>query len=192
MATPTLTGLLLAGGGSTRMGTDKALVVIDGRRLAEQVAEVLTSCCSTVLVASGDGRRLDWLGLPQVADVQPDAGPLAGIAAGLEAATTPLVAVLAVDLPDASAEVLRALAGAWSGEPCVVPEVAGHMHPLHAVWASGAAPPIRAHLGAGHRSVQGAVRQLGGRVVGSEVWSAADPDGRFARNVNRPEDLRSG
>jgi molybdenum cofactor guanylyltransferase len=189
MTSEPMTGLLLAGGRSTRMGTDKATLTIAGVSLAERVAAVLTSCCESVLVASGDGRRLAWLGLPQVADVTPDAGPLAGIVAGLEAAETALVAVCAVDLPEASAAVLRALEAVWSGEPCVVPEVDGRLQPLHAVWSRAAAPALRAELDDGHRSVLRAVAHLGGRVAGPPVWAPADATGRFARNVNRPEDL---
>jgi molybdenum cofactor guanylyltransferase len=184
-----MTGLLLAGGSSTRMGTDKAGLLVDGEPLARRAIRVLDSCCVTVVVASGDGRRLGWLGRPQVEDVEPSVGPLGGLTAGLEAAATPLVAVLAVDLPDASAAVLSRLAETWAGEACVVPEVGGRLHALHAVWASDAAPGLRHLLAQGRRSVRDAVERLGGRVAGPDVWSDLDATGGFTRNVNTPEDL---
>jgi molybdenum cofactor guanylyltransferase len=146
--------------------------------------------CREVLVASGDGRRLGALGLPQVADPVPGAGPLAGILAGLEVAAHPLVAVVAVDLPAANGAVLLALARAWHGESAVVPEVGGRLQPLHAVWARSAAPALRRRLEAGERGVIAAAVALGARVAGPEVWGPHDPAGAFARNVNRPEDLR--
>jgi molybdopterin-guanine dinucleotide biosynthesis protein A len=71
-----LTGLMLAGGRSRRMGVDKASFVFDGQRLGTRVARVLGAVCDEILVASGDGERLAWLGLPQVADAEPDRGPL--------------------------------------------------------------------------------------------------------------------
>lgn len=186
---PRLTGLLLAGGASSRMGTDKAVLLVDGVSLAARAASVLAACCERVIVASGDGARLGHLGLPQVADAVPQGGPLAGMVAGLEEADTPLVAVLAVDLPDASSDVLRALAACWDGEVAVIPRVDGRLHPLHAVWSASSAPALAARLARGQGSVTAAAEELGATVVGAEVWGQVDPAGRFARNVNRPEDL---
>src|SRR6266542_3037884 len=121
MGSPSMTGLLLAGGRSTRMGSDKAMMDFEGEPLAERVLRVLRAVSNAVLVASGDGERLSALGVRQVADAIPDAGPLGGIVAGLEAATTELVAVLAVDMPYASPAVLQLLAARWDGTDAVVP-----------------------------------------------------------------------
>jgi molybdenum cofactor guanylyltransferase len=189
--TPAMIGLILAGGRGTRMGgLDKASLEFEGEPLARRVASRLADACEVVLVASGDGRRLGWLGLPQVEDPIPDAGPLAGLVAGLEAATTPLVAAVAVDMPFASSAVLRALAAAWSGEDAVVPVADGRPQPLHAVYATSAAAGLRAALERGERSVLLALDGLAVASVGPETWEHADPTGRFARNLNRPGDLR--
>nr|MBA2528419.1 molybdenum cofactor guanylyltransferase [Euzebyales bacterium] len=129
------TGLVLAGGASVRPGADKARLDFRGRPLLLHAVDVLGQLCDEVLVASGDGMRFDDLGVRQVADVASGAGPLAGLIAGLEAATTQLVAAVAVNLPFASADVLRLLAARWRGEPAVVPLVERRLQPLHAVWA---------------------------------------------------------
>ena len=86
-----MSGVVLAGGASRRMGRDKALMELDGEPLVARAVRLLSGVCSDVAVASGDGRRLDGagLGVRQVADVVPDAGPVAGIAAGLEAGLRP-------------------------------------------------------------------------------------------------------
>ena len=152
---------------------------------------VLRSVCEEVLVASGDGERLARLGVPQVADAVPDAGPLAGIVAGLEAATHELVAVVAVDMPFASAEVLRLLASRWEGEDAVVPVTARGDEPLHALYAKASATALRAALQSGTRSVREALRAIGTKRVPELEWRAADPAGRFALNLNRPGDLPS-
>jgi molybdopterin-guanine dinucleotide biosynthesis protein A len=160
----------------------------------------LARVCTDVVVASGDGHRLDHLGVTQVADALPGAGPLAGIAAGLESARHDLVAVIAVDMPAASPAVLVLLAGLWRGEAAVVPVVAGRWEPLHAVWARSAAPGIVACLESGERRVMSALATLGARLVRETEWeaaeaSAADPDGPnprkggFAANLNAPMDL---
>lgn len=171
------------------MGRDKALIDFGGEPLAARVARRLAEACDDIVVASGDGRRLAWLGLPQVPDVVPGAGPLAGIIAGLEVARRPLVAVVAVDMPHAHAGVLLALADLWAGEPAVVPAVGGRLEPLHAVYWSAAAGELRSRLEAGHRSVRDALRSLGARVVPEAELAGEDPGSRFALSLNRPGDL---
>ena len=187
--TAPLSGVLLAGGRGTRMGRDKATLEFEGRTLAERVAAVLSDACDEVLVASGDGRRLGWLGLTEVADARPDAGPLGGMVAGLESARHPLVAVVAVDMPFASSAVLRLLAAGWRGEDAVIPRSRHGLEPLHAVYVRNAAAALRRRLESDDRSVAGALGDLTVRVVEADEWRPADPAGRFAHNLNRPDDL---
>jgi molybdopterin-guanine dinucleotide biosynthesis protein A len=187
-----MSGVVLAGGSSRRMGRDKALVTLDGEPLVVRAVRRLSEVCSDVVVASGDGRRLGGLGLREVVDAVPGAGPLAGIAAGLEAARHGLVAVVAVDMPDASSALLALLADLWRGEPAVVPRAGGRLEPLHAVYARQAAPALRSFLAAGRRSVKEALADLGARVVEPAEWRSADPSGAFARNLNAPGDLAAG
>lgn len=190
-ALPPLTGLVLAGGASTRMGTDKAWLVLDGRPLIRRAVDVLGEICGQVLVASGDGRRLAAVGVRQVADAVRDAGPLAGVLAGLEVSGNPLVAVVAVDMPFASPAVLALLAGvaATSSHAVVAPVTAGRLQPLHAVWATSGIPALRQRLRAGQRSVTAAAVAVGVHRVGEQEWRFADPSGRFAHNLNHPGDL---
>jgi molybdopterin-guanine dinucleotide biosynthesis protein A len=186
---PPMTGLLLAGGAGSRMGADKALLEFEGEPLAARVLRTLRSACEEVLVASGDGERLAALGAPQVPDAIPGGGPLAGIAAGLAISARELVAVVAVDMPYANAGVLRLLAERWNGEHAVVPVTENGLEPLHAVYAASAAPLLRRALDDGTRSVREALRAIRTRGVPESEWRAVDPSGRFAFNVNRPEDL---
>ncbi|HEY7281808.1 MAG TPA: molybdenum cofactor guanylyltransferase [Actinomycetota bacterium] len=189
---PDLIGLLLAGGASSRMGVDKASLEIDGEPLARRVTDLLSGACDSILVASGDGERLAWLGLPQVADIEPDAGPLGGLIAGLEAATTPLMAVVAVDMPDASAAVFDLLARRAPGHDAAVPRTGRGLEPLHAVYAAAASRILRRAFDDGERSVTRALARLDVVVVEPDEWAPADPSGRFARNLNRPSDLGPG
>lgn len=184
-----LSGLVLAGGRSRRLGIDKALLVMDGLRLVDRAVAVLTEICDDVMVAPGPRRPLPILGTRQVADAVADAGPLGGLVGGLEAATHELVAVLAVDHPDADPAVLSALAAASDGEDVVVPEVDGQLQPLHAVWARAAAHRLRARLEGPDVSLHGALAVLDVRIAGRDVWGATGADGKFARNLNEPGDF---
>jgi molybdopterin-guanine dinucleotide biosynthesis protein A len=173
------------------MGSDKAALLVEGEPLATRAARLLRGVCDDVLIASGDGVRLSWLGLPQVRDAVAGAGPLGGIVAGLEAARHRLVAVLAVDMPAASPALFRLLAQAWAGEPAVVPLSARGLEPLHAVYAASAAPALRARLTAGRLGVLTALEELPVRVLERADWRPADPSGRFAANLNTPAEARA-
>jgi molybdopterin-guanine dinucleotide biosynthesis protein A len=187
---PLLTGVLLAGGTSRRMGEDKTAAdfLFDGEPLAARVAGRLAQACDDVLIASGDGTRMAWLGLPQVPDALPDSGPLGGLVAGLEAATHPHVAVVAADMPFASPAVLRLLASRIGGHDAAVPASEQGTEPLHAVYARSALGSFEAALRAGRLSVRVALEGLDALVVTEADWARADPAGRFARNLNRPGD----
>jgi molybdenum cofactor guanylyltransferase len=171
------------------MGSDKSALEIEGDPLAVRAVRMLRTMCDEVIVASGDGQRVGWLGEGQIADAIPDAGPLGGIVAGLEVASTELVAVLAVDMPYASAGVLQLLADRCDGHDAAVARTDDGLEPLHAVFATRAAPALRAQLERGERAVHRALRSLDVLEIGPDEWSSADPSGRFAVNLNRPEDL---
>lgn len=105
-------GVVLCGGQSRRMGSDKARVMLDGRRLIDGPLEALGGLCRTVVLASGSAPRYPELGREELVDPVPGGGPLAGLAAALAWAAArdlPWVAVLACDMPRADARVLREL-----------------------------------------------------------------------------------
>jgi molybdopterin-guanine dinucleotide biosynthesis protein A len=182
MTVPALTGLVLAGGASTRMGRDKATLEVDGVRLVDAAVSVLATVCERVLVAGGD-RVIDGLAVEQIPDA-PGEGPLAGIVAGLREARTPLLAVLGVDMPRASGEVLRDLASRWTSQAGVAPVVDRVLQPLHAVYATDFAENFAVLLAQGERSPRRALTRLGVLAV-EDIATPAD----FTANLNRPRDL---
>jgi molybdopterin-guanine dinucleotide biosynthesis protein A len=187
---PKLAGLVVCGGASRRMGSDKALVEVEGRPLVLRVAERLREIADPVILAPGRPGRLGRLGYLEVADEVADAGPLAGLVAGLAASPHELTAVVAVDMPFASARLFALLAGLHDREhDAVVPVSAHGPEPLHAVYARSAVLPLRSALLEGRLDLRAALTGLRVRVVLEREWIAADPTRRFALNVNRPEDL---
>lgn len=169
-----MTGLVLAGGESRRMGTDKALLELEGRPLVVHVAERLATVCCSVLVAPG-ARPLTGLPWQLVVDRRRGEGPLAGILGGLAAARTPLVAIVGVDMPHVDPAMLAALAEHWRGGPAVVPVVDGHLQPLHAVYATAALPLLAGLFDAGERSPARALEHVGAttyEVDGPTPWAA--------------------
>jgi len=184
-----LAGLVLCGGGSTRMGTEKALIPVAGRPLVLHVAALLERAADPVLIAPGRTGRLGRLGYEEVEDEVSDSGPLGGLVAGLAGSPHPLTAVVAVDMPFASPDLFTLLAGIHSDEDAVVPRSASGPEPLHAVYASAAVPKLRRALAAGRLALRAALSDLRVRWVDEDEWRSVDPSGRFALNLNRAEDL---
>ncbi|HEY8393934.1 MAG TPA: molybdenum cofactor guanylyltransferase [Thermaerobacter sp.] len=106
-----ITGVILAGGHSRRMGRDKALLDLGGRPMIARVAEALGRVCAEVLVVDRDPDRYAFLGLPVVLDRKPGFGALSGLHAGLLALPRPYGLFVACDMPFLQPALLRYLAG---------------------------------------------------------------------------------
>jgi molybdopterin-guanine dinucleotide biosynthesis protein A len=187
-----LAGLVLAGGRSSRMGRDKALIDFEGQPLLLRVAARLALVAAPVLLAPGTPGRLGPVGYREVEDAAAGCGPLGGLVAGLEASPHELTAVVAGDMPYISAELLNLLAALRQGEDAIVPVGTTGLEPLHAVYATSALPKMREALAAGRLGLRQLLGELRVREVPPPEWSAGDVDARFAFSVNSPEDLEAG
>ncbi|HEV1997469.1 MAG TPA: molybdenum cofactor guanylyltransferase [Candidatus Dormibacteraeota bacterium] len=184
-----MTGLVLCGGESSRMGFDKALLEVDGRPLAAVLADRLAEVCDSVMLASGWRGRFGDMGYEEVEDDVPYAGPLAGIVAGLDASDNELMAVVAVDMPAANPVMLRYLADRTGEYAAVVPAGPRGPEPAHAVYSRRALPVLRRRLHSRRRSLHGALAELDIQVVGEAELMRAGFGTSFAANLNEPDDL---
>jgi len=101
-----ISGIILAGGKSSRMGTNKAFLQINGVIMIERVARVLTGVCSKVII-SGDEKTYSNLGYRVVPDIYPGCGPLSGIYAGLLATANHYIFISACDTPYQTQQLSR-------------------------------------------------------------------------------------
>jgi molybdopterin-guanine dinucleotide biosynthesis protein A len=181
--------VILAGGKSSRMGCDKAWLPLDGQPLLAQQIAVVRKLKPVELFISG---RADTdyssLGCPVLTDEFADAGPLAGIAAGLKAASAPLVLVLAVDMPDMTSGALRRLLERCTPGVGIVPRVNHRVEPLAAYYPKAAAPLAVDLLKRQLRAVRTFAEQCkqAGLVA---VHDAAEADWKCFANWNSPADL---
>jgi molybdopterin-guanine dinucleotide biosynthesis protein A len=127
--------VILAGGKSSRMGRDKAFVEISGQTLLARQIQLARELGAAEIFISGRA-DVDYspFGCRVWLDEVADAGPLAGIARALAETSAPLLLVLAVDLPEMSAEFLRRLATHCTETTGVIPRVAGQVEPLAAFY----------------------------------------------------------
>lgn len=176
------TGVILAGGMSTRMGRDKAtLCLADGRAMIEIVADALRPHCRS-LVVSGIGSAMT--DLEHFPDLRLDCGPLGGIEAVLASGRDERYLFCPCDMPRLRADMLAPLADAAG--PAVVLRLADaeRFLPLPVVLSTDVLPAVQASLDAGRRAVHRLLRELEPIVVEVPLeW------GKALRGANAPGDL---
>jgi molybdopterin-guanine dinucleotide biosynthesis protein A len=152
---PALTGVVLCGGRSVRMGRDKSLLEVRGETLLAHAIATLDGIASEVLLACGPTERYREHGRPLVLDAYEDGGPLAGLEAGLARAKTGWIAALACDMPRAEPGIFVHLlerAERDDLDACFLRTERG-IEPLCAVYRKSCLEPMRLALRAGERKV---------------------------------------
>ncbi|MDR2690266.1 MAG: molybdenum cofactor guanylyltransferase [Azoarcus sp.] len=137
------TALILAGGASRRMGSDKAALRIGGQSLLQRMIDLTQALFPTVLLSVRQPREVQ---IAQVCDAQPGLGPLGGVCAGLRRAGTSWVFVVAVDMPYLKPETITRLAAMRGEHQAVIPVVDGHPQPLAAFYAVTVLPALESAL----------------------------------------------
>jgi molybdenum cofactor guanylyltransferase len=186
-----VTGVIQAGGRSTRMGGDpKALMELEGRPIVARVLDVVRQVTERVLLVTNTPDLYAFLGLPMVPDVFPEGGSLGGIYSGLRAAPGDAAFTVACDMPFLSAPVAR-LVVARAGEADVVaPRIGAQWETLHACYGKACLGPMERRLREGQLRITGffdEVRVLA--ITEAEVVAVGDP-ARVFMNVNTPDELR--
>lgn len=182
------TALVLAGGKSTRMGENKALLRIDGRPLVAHVVAALRAVFLEVII-SGDTGLFAGYADRVVEDIFKGVGPLGGIHAGLVSARYEVVFVAACDLPFADGEVAAFIAGQMEGFDAAVPCVAGRLQPLFAAYRKSCLGPITRILERGERRVAGFFPAVRVRYLTEADFAWRPGIERVFFNVNTPADL---
>ena len=187
-------GIVLAGGGSRRMGADKCALDLGGRTLVQWVVDALDTVADEVVAVTAPGRAPPLVqssrSLHHAVDAIADGGPLVAILAGLEATSAPVAVAVACDLPFVRPELLRLLADrARAGARFVVPVHEGRPQLLCSAWRGDTLPVLRARVEAGERAVHAMLDVLDAELVPPEAWREADPDGSSFTNLNTPETL---
>lgn len=186
-----VTGVLLAGGKSRRMGQDKRYVLVGDQTLLERGLAVLRSIFEDVLVViAQDSPPLD-VDAHVVRDLVPDCGSLGGLYTGLMQATTPYIFVVACDMPFLTPAVIAEFTSGRTGVDIVMAKFASRVHPMHAVYGKRCLPVVERMIQARQLKIQemGLDRSLHVRYVTEDDLHVLDPSGRSFQNVNTLADL---
>ncbi len=163
---PPASGVLLAGGKSSRMGTNKALLrFASGQTVIERIISRVQPLCAELLVVTNTPDDYAFLGLPMYADAYPGASSLGGIYTGLLHAGSQRALVLSCDLPLVEPDLLAYLLNLAFDYDVLMPFVDGRQQPLHAIYAKTALDAMRAQIEAGDLKIVRLLESLHGRTV---------------------------
>ena len=186
-----VTGVLLAGGNSRRMGEDKRYLVVGEQTLLERGLAVLHSLFQEVLVVIAQDSLPLKVAARVVRDLVPDCGSLGGLYTGLTQATTPYIFVAACDMPFLDPAVITQFTSRRASADIVMAKLAARLHPLHALYSKGCLPVLEQMIRARQLKIQEMLSHasLHVRYVTDADLLTIDPSGRSFQNVNTPADL---
>ena len=181
-----ITGIILAGGRSSRMGTDKGLLDLNGKTFIQYSMEALNPLVSKIMIIS-DNPAYDIFNVERVEDIIKDSGPLAGIYAGLKKSNTEYNLVLSCDIPLVQSNVLKMLIEAENGHYDIVQiESNGRDMPLIALYRKRCESVFLELLQNDERRLHVAVNQC--RVKKVKLREESEI---FTKNINTPEELKN-
>ena len=188
-ALPDVAAFILAGGKSTRMGADKAFVVLDGRTLLARALELARGVTSDVRIVGDPAKFAEFA--PVVGDVFRECGPLGGIHAALRASSAELNLVLAVDVPFVSLALLEFLIARARNSAALVTvaRAGGRWQPLCAVYRREFADAAEKALQSGCYKIDALFDAVWTLAIGEEELDAARFSAGMFRNLNTPEEL---
>jgi molybdopterin-guanine dinucleotide biosynthesis protein A len=188
-----VSGIVLAGGRSRRMGRDKALEPLGGQSLIRRVIERISPVVGEIVVVAADRSRGESLPLARgdrvALDVYPGCGSLGGIFSGLSAAREDWGLVVACDMPFLNPKLLRYLLGLRQGFDAVVPVRKGRFEPTHALYARTCLPHIERRLRTKDLKISGFFEDVRVKYVPDEDLARVDPEFLSFFNLNTPADL---
>lgn len=187
-----VTGVLLAGGKSRRMGEDKRFLCIGERTLLERSYAALRKIFDQVYVVVAQDSPDLKLSVPVVRDLIPDCGSLGGLYTGLRQATTPHIFLAACDMPFMNGDVVRYMARFKDEIDIVIAQWKTRLQPTHAIYGKRCLGVMERMIEARQIKIQSLVEEptLRVQVLTESELRQIDPDGRSLVNVNTPLDLQ--
>ena len=181
-----VTAVILAGGQSSRMGSNKALLPYRGGRFIESIYCQLSGLFENVLLVTNTPEQYTFLGCRTVPDLYPGMGALAGLHAGLSGSRTPHIFAVACDMPCLNDSLIRALLARRHQTDVIIPEGEQGLEPLHAVYGRGCLPAMEHSLRSGRRKIVSFFPDVRVRTFTSDQVATIDRGFSSFSNINTP------
>lgn len=180
-------GVVLVGGSSKRMGTDKVLMAVEGKSLIERTLDKISSIFAETIIVGHHRPEFDKLGIRSHPDIIPGCGAMGGIYTGLSLSRTNYIFVVACDMPFLDTNMVREIAALRSSGDAVVPLGPWGYEPLLAVYSKKCTDKFKENLEKGSFRIMAALEDLD--VAHPRLPEAAESSRDPLHNLNTPEDL---
>lgn len=185
-----VSGVILAGGKSSRYGKNKAFIKINGIPLIEKVITVMGSVFQELIIITNTPHKYSHLRLPVYKDLIEGLGPLGGIFTGLTAISKDAGFFVACDMPSLNRELLRHMVECKDDFDAVVPRISGKMEALYALYRNTCLPAIRRQIDSREYQIFRFFSEVSVRYVDEGEIRQFDPELRSFFNVNTPQELQ--
>jgi molybdenum cofactor guanylyltransferase len=189
LSEPDITTVIMAGGKSSRMGTDKSFVPLLGKPMIEHVLERVAGLADRTLLVTNRPEEYAYLALPMASDIYQDCGPLGGLQTALYHAQSSHILVVACDMPWLNRDLLAFMIDQRRLADITIPRWDKHPEPLHAVYSQACLAPIEANLQASRLQLIAFFDEVSVNYLDRATIARFDPAGRSFANVNTPDDL---
>ena len=186
-----VSAILLAGGKSSRLGTDKAKVKLDGESVMIQAIAEKLSGLSEDIVVSTNGRRYEDITIPVrwAIDVRPGAGSLMGLYSGLLAAKHDYAIAVACDMPFINVELLKYMMSLPRNYDALLPRIGEQTEQLHSIYSKNCLPKMEKYLNSGHLKITSFMDEIDVKYVDEDIINKYDPRHLSFFNVNTAQQL---
>lgn len=189
----TLTAFILAGGKSSRIGTNKSLLQISGKTIIQFLVEMLNPIFSEVVISSNEPESFEFLGKKIIKDIYPGRGPLSGIDSALNFTSSERNFIIGSDMPVISSELINYLIDYRSDSEILIPKADGKIQALCGIYSKAVLPEVEDLLDESSKSqwkLKGSVYELLNKVK-TEFIKIDELDfyhPNLFLNINTPED----
>jgi molybdenum cofactor guanylyltransferase len=182
-----ITGVILVGGKSRRMGQDKAFLVVEGLPVIERIVRTMQGCFKDLLLVGDRPERFEQYGLSVLPDSYPGSS-LGGLYTGLQHAETDRIFVTSCDIPFSNPDLIQFICTDAKPYDAVIPATQGGLEPLFALYHKACLPAMQAALEAGNFRITAVLQQLKIKTIAPEQLGQLDADGRSLLNINTPDE----
>ena len=184
-----VTGIILSGGKSTRMGQDKGLLELNGKPMIQHVIDHIDPICDQILISTNEKKYEDF-GFPVYKDVITDIGPAGGIISCLDHSANNKNLIISCDLPYTSTNFIRKLLDLSSDYEITLPKYGPHLQPLCAVYSKRVYKTFKECVTMGVYSLKSIIMEFQVQVIEQD----AIPEFDFSKelnNINSKDDLEN-
>lgn len=185
-----MTAIILAGGKSLRMGSNKAFLKYGDTTFIEHQVMMLRKIFDEIILSANDVNAYTHLKLPVVSDIIPDKGPLSGICAGLTRAKSSHAFVIACDMPFINEKLILYLKSQINGYDVIVPKTSRGLEPMYAFYSRNCIQPMRRCLEEGRLRIVDFFSEVKVKIIGEKEFAGLDASLQSLINLNTPDEYK--